>query len=88
MTSTVTALITVAGTIIGALISGTVSLIVSSKQHNKSIALIEYRLKELEAKQDKHNSLIERMAIVERDLKTAFKRIDENREEIKVIERT
>ena len=70
-------------TIIGALISGIVSLIVSSHQHSKSMAVIEYRIQELEKKMDKHNNLIERMAIVERDLKTAFNRIDETRAEIK-----
>lgn len=74
-------------TIIGALISGIVSLVVSSHQHSKSMAVIEYRIQELEKKMDKHNNLIERMAIVERDLKTAFNRIDENREDIKEVKK-
>lgn len=81
------AMVTAIGTVLGALISGAVSLIVSSHQHSKSMAVIEYRIQELEKKMDKHNNLIERMAIVERDLKTAFNRIDENREELKSIER-
>ena len=63
-----TALITAIGTVVGALISGVVSLIVSSHQHNKSMALIEYRLDELEHKVDKHNNLVERMYIVEAKL--------------------
>ncbi len=62
---------TLIGTIAGALISGAVSLIVASKQHDKSMALIEYRLKELEAKVDKHNNLVERMTIVETKLAVA-----------------
>lgn len=37
---------------------------------------IIYRLDELEKKQDKHNNLIERMAVVERDVKSAHHRID------------
>ena len=53
-----TALITAIATIIGALISGIVSLIVSSHQHDKSMALIEYRLEQLENKVDKHNNLV------------------------------
>lgn len=57
--------ISLIGTIISALISGGVALIVASKQHDKSIALIEYRLKELEDKVDKHNNLVERMYVVE-----------------------
>ena len=57
--------ITALSTIIGAVISGIVALVVAGKQHDKTIALIEYRLKELEKKQDKHNDLITRMTVVE-----------------------
>lgn len=49
----------------GYVISGLVALIVAGRQHDKTIALIEYRLKELEEKQDKHNDLITRMTVVE-----------------------
>lgn len=59
------AAITAISTIIGAIISGVVSLIVAGKQHDKTTALIEYRLKELEDKVDKHNNLVERMYVVE-----------------------
>ncbi len=41
-----------------------------------SIKFIETQIKRLEIKQDKHNNLIERMAIVEQSLKSAHKRID------------
>ena len=75
-------------TIIAALISGGVSLLVSSHQHSKSMALIEYRIGELEDKMDKHNNLIERVAIIERDLETNFNRVDEIREEVREIERS
>jgi len=34
---------------------------------------------------EKHNKVVERTFILERDMKTAFMRIDENREEIKVM---
>ena len=77
------AMITAIATIIGALISGVVSLLVSTHQHDKAMALVEYRLGELEEKVDKHNNLVERVTITERDLKTAFVRIDESRQEIK-----
>lgn len=58
------AAITAIATIIGAVISGAVSLIVSEWQHSKTIALIQYRLGELEKKVDKHN-LQDRMVAVE-----------------------
>lgn len=64
-----TALITAIGTIMGALISGIVSLIVSSHQHSKSMALIEYRLNQLEHKVDLHNNLVERMYALEAKVK-------------------
>ena len=79
------AMITAIATIIGALISGVVSLLVSTRQHDKAMALVEYRLGELEQKMDKHNNLVERVAIVERDLKTAFVRIDETKQEVKEL---
>ena len=63
------ATITAIGTIVGALISGIVSLVVSSHQHNKSIALIEYRLQELEKKVDKHNNIVERVYALEAKVK-------------------
>lgn len=49
----------------GYVISGLVALYVATKQHDKTTALIEYRLKELEDKVDKHNNLVERMTAVE-----------------------
>lgn len=79
------AMITAIATIIGALISGVVSLLVSTHQHDKAMALVEYRIGELEEKMDKHNNLVERTAVIERDLKTAFNRIDETKQEVKEL---
>ena len=57
-------------------------LAVSSRQHSKTVALIEYRLNQLEKKQDKHNQLIERMTLAEEKIKVANHRIEdlENKE--------
>ena len=66
-------------TILASLISGAVAIIVciinSNVQHKKVIAEIEkqtalqeYRLKQIEAKQDKHNQLIERTYELEKDV--------------------
>ncbi len=41
-----------------------------------SIKFIEQQIKRLEEKQDKHNNLIERMAVVEQRTKSAHRRID------------
>ena len=43
---------------------------------------ITTRIKYLEQKVDKHNQVVERMAVAERDIKSAHRRIDEMREEI------
>lgn len=42
---------------------------------------ITTRLKYLEGKMDKHNNVMERMAVAERDLKSVWKSIDEIKEE-------
>lgn len=69
----------------GYVISGIVALLVAGRQHktvmaevqakhNEQMALIEYRLKELEEKVDKHNNLVERMYVVETKLNLIGKR--------------
>ena len=71
------ALITAISAVIGAIISGLVALAVSSKQHDKTMALVEYRLEQLEIKVDKHNNLVERMTLAEEKIKVANHRIDD-----------
>ena len=69
------AIITLAGTIFSSLIASLIA--------NK---LTVYRIDQLEKKVEKHNNIVEKTAVLELDLKTAFNRIDENREEIKMLE--
>ena len=75
-------------TIISAIISGVVALVVcvinSNANHRKTIAEIEkmndlqqYRIGELEKKVDKHNNLMERTFRLEEKMKTANHRIDD-----------
>lgn len=64
-TAMTTAAITAIGTVVGAIISGAVALIVSSIQHNKTVAVIETKVEELTKRVDKHNNLVERMYAVE-----------------------
>lgn len=80
-------MVTAIGTIIAALITGAVSLLVSSRQYDKSMALVEYKIEELKKQVEKHNHIVERTAVIERDLKTAFNRIDENRKEIREVQK-
>ena len=74
--------------IIIALISGgsalIASIIVAVLNNRKSTALIEYRLKKLEEKVDKHNNVVERTyrleehaAVVDEKIKVANNRIDD-----------
>lgn len=49
------------------------------RQANK---LVEFRLIQLESKVDKHNQLVARMAVVERDTGNALHRLDELEDKI------
>lgn len=64
-------------TIISSLISAAVTLIVCLISQNKTKALIVYRLEELEKKQDKHNSVIERTYKLEQDVAVIKEQIHE-----------
>lgn len=55
--------------IIVAIISGLCVAIPSMWQSRKNSALMEYRLGEIEKKVDKHNSLVERVFGLEKDVK-------------------
>lgn len=63
--------------VIVALITGGMAIIsnimVAMANNSKTI----YRIEQLEKKMDKHNNLIERVAVIERDEKTQWKQIDE-----------
>lgn len=58
------------------------NVLISASANSKTI----YRIDLLEKKVEKHNNIIERTAINERDIKTVFKRIDELNDEIKELE--
>lgn len=60
-----------------ALITGGLAIIsnvlVATANNSKTL----YRIDQLEKKVEKHNNLVERVAIIERDEKTQWKQIDE-----------
>lgn len=66
MTNITVALISFLGTVVGS-IGG---IMASSK-------LTTYRIEQLEKKVEKHNCLVERMAVAEQSIKAAHNRIDE-----------
>lgn len=66
-----------------ALISSGSSLVVAGASIYANNRVLGFKVDELRKDVEKHNQLIERMAVVERDVKTAFNRIDENREEVR-----
>lgn len=61
------------------LISAGAAIIVSAIQNHKTMSLIEYRLKELEKKVDKHNSVIERTYNLESKVAVVEQRLDDLR---------
>lgn len=50
--------------------------------------LTNYRIRELEKKVEKHNTIIERTAVLERDNKTLFKYCDQFRERLEDLPHT
>ena len=48
-----------------------------------STKLTAYRIEQLEKKVEKHNSVVERTAILERDLKAVWHNIDELKDDVK-----
>lgn len=68
-----------------ALISSGSSLVVALISIIVNNRLIGYKVDELKKQVEKHNNLVERTAVVERDIKTAFNKIDENREDIRDV---
>jgi len=76
------ALISFAGSVIVAILSYIANHQGAKEASEANAKLLDYRLKQLENKQDKHNNLIERMALSEQDRKAIWHRIDELAKEI------
>ena len=65
-----------------AFITSGASLLVALIRIIMNNRVLGYKVDELKKQVEKHNNLIERTAVVERDLKTAFSRIDDMRDDI------
>lgn len=68
--------------IIVALITSISTLIVAIVSIIMSNRLISFKVDELTKKVEKHNNLVERIAVLERDNKTAFNQLAEVKEDI------
>lgn len=71
----IVALLSLAGTVIGSLLG----ILAANK-------LVTYRLEQLELKVNKHNNLVERMAVAEKRIETHGKEIDELRGDVHELE--
>lgn len=72
----IVAIISFIGTVVGSLFG----ILAANK-------LTNYRVEELEKKVDKHNTVIERVVILEQSVNTAWRRIDEIRESLEEIKK-
>jgi tetrahydromethanopterin S-methyltransferase subunit G len=72
----IVAIISFIGTVVGSLFG----ILAANK-------LTNYRVEELEKKVDKHNTVIERVVVLEQSVNTAWKRIDEIRESLEEIKK-
>jgi len=63
--------------IIKVIIPAVITLIGVLTSLNKTRNLLEYRIAQLEKKQDKHNGMMERLAVLERDMDSAQRQLDE-----------
>lgn len=72
----IVAIISFIGTVVGSLFG----VLAANK-------LTNYRVEELEKKVDKHNTVIERVVILEQSVNTAWRRIDEIRESLEEIKK-
>lgn len=72
----IVAMLSLAGTLIGSI----VGILTANK-------LVVYRIEQLERAVSKHNTVIERVALLEQDNNTQWKRIDEIRADMEAIKK-
>ena len=72
--------------LISGLCVGVPSVIATMFSNNKANALMNFRIDELTKKVEKHNNVVERMALQERETKAIWKKLDKIEEDLKEIE--
>lgn len=63
------------------------TLIGSALANSKTTALITYRIDQLEEKVSKHNTIVERTYKLERDVSTAFTKMDGLKEDVEEMKK-
>ena len=63
--------------LIGGVCTAIRSLIATVVINNKSTAVMQYKIDDLTKKVEKHNNVVERMAVAENSIKSAHHRIDD-----------
>ena len=63
--------------LIGGVCTAIPSLIATIIINNKSTAVMQYKIDDLTKKVEKHNNVVERMAVAENSIKSAHHRIDD-----------
>ena len=69
-----------------AIISALPSILVAIVTVVTNNKLISYKIEQLELRVEKHNQVVEKVAVLQRDVKTAFNRIDETRSDVEKLE--
>lgn len=69
-----------------ALVTAIVSVYLNNRVINVKLDMMKEQFDKIEIKVDKHNQVVERVAILERDSKTAFNRIGEIRDKVNEVE--
>lgn len=63
--------------IIGGICVAVPTIIATIVSNSKQNAIVQYKIESLTKQVEKHNSVVERMAVVENNIKSAHRRIDE-----------
>lgn len=73
-------------TVIVGIFTAACALIGTYISNSKTQAIMGYRIEQLEKKVDKHNNVVERTYKLEKDLSTAFIKLDDLRADLNKIE--
>ena len=79
--------ISAAVTLLVCMINNRSQYIMAQKKHERTIELIDYRLTELSAKVDKHNTLVERTYNLEKRMDIEAEKIKSANRRIEVLEK-
>lgn len=77
---------TIIAAVASALVSALAAIAVSAIQHQKTVALVAYRLEQLEKKVDKHNQVVERVYRLEQEASRQMDELERHKERLRILE--